>query len=85
MTFVGAFGSEYVAPCAVGVTNETSNDVARAIEPQLKNLRAVRVLFMAESNQRIFFGALSKGYDMVSHRLIIKDPRAAATLCAQHS
>ena len=49
MTFVGAFGSEYVAPCAVGVTNETSNDVARAIEPQLKNLRAVRVLFIGAS------------------------------------
>jgi hypothetical protein len=52
VTFVGAFGSEYVAPCAVGVTNEISNDAARASEPQLKIFRDVRVLFMAESKQR---------------------------------
>ena len=49
MTFVGAFGSEYVAPCAVGVTNEISNDAARASEPQLKIVRGVRVLFIGAS------------------------------------
>ena len=68
MTFVGAFGSEYVAPCAVGVTSETSNDVAKAIEPQLKNLRAVRVLFMGESNQSEISIAHLNGYDMIAGR-----------------
>jgi hypothetical protein len=49
VTFVGAFGSEYVAACADGTSNETSSDVARAREPQLKILRDVRVLFISAS------------------------------------
>jgi hypothetical protein len=46
VTYVGALGSEYVAACADGTSNETSSDIARAIEPRLKILRVERVLFM---------------------------------------
>ena len=49
MTFVGAFGKEYVFACAEGTSNETSSDVARASEPQLKILRDERVLFISAS------------------------------------
>jgi hypothetical protein len=68
VTFVGAFGSEYVAACAVGTSNETSSDVARARLPKLKNLRDERVLFMALSKQDGFSIAPLNGYDMVSRR-----------------
>ena len=51
MTFVGAFGSENVFACAVGTSNETSSDVARANVPRLKILRVWRVLFMEGVNQ----------------------------------
>jgi len=66
VTFVGAFGSEYVAACAVGTTSETSRDVARAKEPQLKILRDERVLFIIESNQSRLPTAQLDGYDMVA-------------------
>jgi hypothetical protein len=49
VTFVGAFGEEYVFAWAVGTTSETSSDVARAKEPQLKILRELRVLFIGAS------------------------------------
>jgi hypothetical protein len=68
VTFVGAFGSEYVAACAVGASNETSSDVARANVPQLKILRDERVLFIVESNQREYLIPCLNGYDMVSRR-----------------
>jgi hypothetical protein len=51
VTYVGALGSEYVAACADGTSNETSSDIARAIEPRLKILRVERVLFMGRVNQ----------------------------------
>ncbi len=51
MTFVGAFGNEYVFACADGTSNETSSDVARASEPKLKILRVERVVFIKTSNQ----------------------------------
>ncbi len=49
MTFVGAFGNASVFACAEGTSNESSSDVARAREPQLKILREVRVLFIGAS------------------------------------
>ena len=49
MTFVGAFGNENVFACAEGTSNETSSDVARAREPQLKILRDERVLVIGAS------------------------------------
>jgi hypothetical protein len=49
VTFVGAFGNENVFACAEGTSNETSSDVARAREPQLKILRDERVLFIVAS------------------------------------
>ena len=69
MTFVGAFGNENVFACAVGTSNETSSDVARAREPQLKILRDRRVLVIDESNQVAISIAGLNGYDMVSSRL----------------
>ena len=69
MTFVGAFGKEYVFACADGTSNETSSDVARAREPQLKILRDRRVLVIDESNQVAISIAGLNGYDMVSSRL----------------
>jgi hypothetical protein len=75
VTFVGAFGSEYVAPCAVGVTSETSSDVTRASEPRPKILRVERVLFMEEFNQPFVSEAISVGYRMVTYRLIFSEPR----------
>jgi hypothetical protein len=38
-----------VFACAAGASNETSSDVARAKEPQLKILREVRVLVIGAS------------------------------------
>jgi hypothetical protein len=49
VTFVGAFGEEYVFACAEGTSIETSSDVARAKEPQLKILRELRVFFIGAS------------------------------------
>ena len=66
MTLVGALGSEYVFACAVGTSNETSSDVARANVPKLKILRDERVLFMVEFNQRSYSISHLNGYDMVS-------------------
>ena len=54
--------------CAVGTSNETSSDVARASEPQLKILRDERVLVIGESNQQPISIARLNGYDMVSKR-----------------
>jgi hypothetical protein len=68
VTFVGAFGNENVFACAEGTSNETSNDVARASEPQLKILRDERVLVIGESNQQSISISLLNGYDMVSRR-----------------
>jgi hypothetical protein len=68
VTFVGAFGSEYVAACADGTSNETSSDEARASAPQLKILRDERVLFIPLSNQGDFSIAPLNGYDMIAGR-----------------
>jgi hypothetical protein len=68
VTFVGAFGKENVFACADGTSNETSSDVARASEPQLKILRDERVLVIGESNQQPISIARLNGYDMVSKR-----------------
>jgi hypothetical protein len=68
VTFVGAFGNENVFACAEGTSNETSNDVARASEPQLKILCDERVLVIGESNQQSISISLLNGYDMVSSR-----------------
>ena len=76
MTFVGAFGNENVFACAVGTSNETSSDVARASEPQLKILRGERVFFICQSNQVEIQIACLNGYGMASSRLKVKDPRA---------
>jgi hypothetical protein len=57
-----------VFACAVGTSNETSSDVARASEPQLKILRDERVLVIGESNQQSISISLLNGYDMVSSR-----------------
>jgi len=40
-----------VFACAVGTSNETSSDVARANVPRLKILRFERVVFIKASNQ----------------------------------
>lgn len=76
MTFVGAFGNENVFACAVGTSNETSSDVARANEPMLKILRGERVFFIHQSNQVDIQIACLNGYGMASSRLKVKDPRA---------
>jgi hypothetical protein len=68
VTFVGAFGNEYVFACADGTSSETSSDVARASEPRLKILRDERVLFISVSNQSAFSIAHLLGYDMVARR-----------------
>ena len=59
---------EKVFACADGASNETSSDVARASEPQLKTLRDERVLVIGESNQQSISISLLNGYDMVSSR-----------------
>jgi hypothetical protein len=68
VTFVGALGNEYVFACADGTSNETSSDVARANEPQLKILRDERVLFIPVSNQEQISIAHLNGYDMIASR-----------------
>jgi hypothetical protein len=49
VTSVGAFGSEYVAACAVGISRETNKVMAVASAPKPVNFLDERVLFMAVS------------------------------------
>ncbi len=66
MTLVGAPGSEYVAACAVGISNETNNAVAVASAPKPVIFLDERVCFMSLSKQYPISLKCYLGNDMVT-------------------
>ena len=68
MTSVGAFGNEYVAACAVGISRETNRVMAVASAPKPVNFLDERVLFMALSKHYLILWKCFLGNERITAR-----------------